>query len=124
MSQIATFGTMSSKAVIRDVGRVLDMPYMFCDSLSKLIPVRQSKPLSLAKALEAAAAREDGGRGVQGTLPNWPKLEDLTHQRRHARQRRALAPGKLTDFCPLYSNDGGASVVSQCDKDRRQRSAW
>ena len=39
VSQIATFGTMSSKAVIRDVGRVLDMPYNFCDQLSKLIPV-------------------------------------------------------------------------------------
>jgi DNA polymerase-3 subunit alpha len=50
VSQIATFGTMSSKAVIRDVGRVLDLPYNFCDQLSKLIPVEQNKPLSLAKA--------------------------------------------------------------------------
>lgn len=53
VSQIATFGTMASKAVIRDAGRVLDMPYNFCDQLSKLIPVVQNKPLSLAKAREA-----------------------------------------------------------------------
>jgi DNA polymerase-3 subunit alpha len=51
VSQIATFGTMASKAVIRDAGRVLDMPYSFCDQLSKLIPIVQAKPLSLDKAL-------------------------------------------------------------------------
>ena len=39
---------MSSKAVIRDVGRVLDLPYGFCDQLSKLIPLEANKPLSLA----------------------------------------------------------------------------
>lgn len=38
VSQIITFGTMASKAVVRDVGRVLDLPYSFCDGLSKLIP--------------------------------------------------------------------------------------
>jgi DNA polymerase-3 subunit alpha len=53
VSQIVTFGTMSSKAVIRDVGRVLDLPYNFCDQLSKLIPVETNKPLSLAKAIAA-----------------------------------------------------------------------
>jgi DNA polymerase-3 subunit alpha len=44
VSQIATFGTMASKAVVRDVGRVLDLPYGLCDRLSKLIPVVQNKP--------------------------------------------------------------------------------
>jgi len=39
VSQIATFGTMASKGVIRDVGRVLDFPYGLCDRLSKLIPL-------------------------------------------------------------------------------------
>jgi DNA polymerase III subunit alpha len=38
VSQIATFGTMAAKAVVRDVGRVLDLPYNFCDQLAKLIP--------------------------------------------------------------------------------------
>src|SRR5690606_23412428 len=53
VSQIATFGTMASKAVIGDAGRVLDMGYNFCDQRSKLIPVVQNKPVSLAKAREA-----------------------------------------------------------------------
>jgi DNA polymerase-3 subunit alpha len=63
VSQIATFGTMSSKAVIRDVGRVLDLPYNLCDQLSKLIPVEQNKPLSLAEALpprSRSCKRNDG----------------------------------------------------------------
>jgi DNA polymerase-3 subunit alpha len=38
VSQIATFGTMAARAAIRDVGRVLDMSYTFCDGISKLIP--------------------------------------------------------------------------------------
>ena len=44
---------MSSKAVIRDVGRVLELPFMLCDKLSKLIPLEANKPLSLEKAMEA-----------------------------------------------------------------------
>jgi DNA polymerase-3 subunit alpha len=52
VSQIVTFGTMSSKAVIRDVGRVFGLPYSMCDRISKLIPIVQNKPVSLAEALE------------------------------------------------------------------------
>ena len=47
VSQIATFGTMAARAAIRDVGRVLDMSYSFCDSISKLIPNKPGKPVSL-----------------------------------------------------------------------------
>ena len=42
VSQIATFGTMAAKAVVRDVGRVLDLPYNFVDQLAKLVPFRRS----------------------------------------------------------------------------------
>ncbi len=44
MSQIATFGTFGAKAVVRDVGRILDMPYNYCDGLSKLIPHDPTEP--------------------------------------------------------------------------------
>jgi len=44
VSQIVTFGAMSSKAVIRDVGRVLQLPFALCDRLSKLIPLEANKP--------------------------------------------------------------------------------
>jgi len=62
VSQIVTFGTMASKAVIRDAGRVLNLPYNFCDQLSKLIPVVQNKPLSL----EEAKKRRAHTRGARG----------------------------------------------------------
>ena len=53
VSQIVTFGTMSSKAVIRDVGRVLELPFTLCDKLSKLIPLEANKPLGLDDAMKA-----------------------------------------------------------------------
>ncbi len=120
VSQIATFGTMSSKAVIRDVGRVLDMPYNFCDSLSKLIPVEQNKPLSLSKALEVEPQlreKMEAEEEVKELFELAEKLEDLTRNVGMHAGGVLIAPGKLTDFCPLYSADGGASVVSQYDKD-------
>ncbi len=120
VSQIATFGTMSSKAVIRDVGRVLDLPYNFCDQLSKLIPVEQNKPLSLAKAIEAEPqlkARIGDEEEVRELFDLAGRLEDLTRNVGMHAGGVLIAPGKLTDFCPLYSADGGGSVVSQYDKD-------
>jgi len=120
VSQIATFGTMSSKAVIRDVGRVLDLPYTFCDQLSKLIPLEQNKPLSLAKAIEAEPqlkAKLDEEEEVRDLFDLAGRLEDLTRNVGMHAGGVLIAPGKLTDFCPLYSADGGGSVVSQYDKD-------
>ncbi len=120
VSQIATFGTMASKAVIRDVGRVLDMPYTFCDQLSKLIPVVQAKPLGLAKAREAEPQlreREQKEEEVRELLSLAETLEDLTRNVGMHAGGVLIAPGKLTDFCPLYRAPGTDSVVSQYDKD-------
>ena len=55
MSQIATFGTMAARAAIRDVGRVLDMSYTFCDGISKLIPNKPGQHITIAGAIEARA---------------------------------------------------------------------
>ena len=120
VSQIATFGTMASKAVIRDVGRVMDFPYGLCDSLSKAIPLEGVKPVSLKKAREmepeinAIAEREEG---VPELLELAERLEDLTRNVGMHAGGVLIAPGQLTDFCPLYCADSSASVVSQFDKD-------
>ncbi|MDK2124534.1 DNA polymerase III subunit alpha [Parachitinimonas caeni] len=120
VSQIATFGTMSSKSVIRDVGRVLDLPFGLCDRLSKLIPLEANKPLSLAKAMEAEPQikelidAEDAGE----LLELAEKLEDLTRGIGMHAGGVLIAPGKLTDFCPVYVASGeGAAPVSMYDKD-------
>ncbi|MDT3677996.1 MAG: DNA polymerase III subunit alpha [Burkholderiaceae bacterium] len=121
VSQIATFGTMASKAVIRDVGRVLDMSYTFCDQLSKLVPVVQNKPVSLAKAREAEpllAERERNEDEVRELLALAEPLEDLARNVGMHAGGVLIAPGRLTDFCPLYKPPGAdAGVVSQFDKD-------
>ena len=120
VSQIATFGTMSSKAVIRDVGRVMEMSYSFCDKISKLIPVEANKPLSLKGAIAAEPQLQqmlDNEEGVSDLFELAKRLEDLARNVGMHAGGVLIAPGKLTDFCPLYSNDGGTSVISQFDKD-------
>jgi DNA polymerase-3 subunit alpha len=120
VSQIATFGTMASKGVIRDVGRVLDFPYGLCDKLSKLVPVEGVKPVSLKKAREmepefnAVIASEEG---VEELMELGERLEDLTRNVGMHAGGVLIAPGKLTDFCPLYCAEGSESTVSQFDKD-------
>jgi DNA polymerase-3 subunit alpha len=124
VSQIATFGTMSSKAVVRDVGRVLDLPYSLCDRISKLIPVFQNKPVSLDEALEQEPALKEmmsderDGESLQELFDLARRLEDLTRNVGMHAGGVLIAPGKITDFCPIYQATGAdASPVSQFDKD-------
>lgn len=120
VSQIVTFGTLGSKSVIRDVGRVLDLPYNLCDQLSKLIPIEGVKPVSLAKALEIEPQlkeRYDNEEDVRELFALASKLEDLTRNVGMHAGGVLIAPGQLTDFCPLYQAEGSDSAVSQFDKD-------
>jgi DNA polymerase-3 subunit alpha len=120
VSQIATFGTLGSKSVIRDVGRVLDMPYTYCDKLSKLVPIEGVKPVSLRKALEMEPQlkeRYDQEEEVQELFGLAEKLEELTRNVGMHAGGVLIAPGKLTDFCTLYRAEGSDAVVSQFDKD-------
>ena len=120
VSQIATFGTMASKAVIRDVGRVMDFPYGLCDRLSKLVPLEGVKPVSLKKARELEPefnAIINSEEGVEELLELGERLEDLTRNVGMHAGGVLIAPGKLTDFCPLYCAEGSDSTVSQFDKD-------
>jgi DNA polymerase-3 subunit alpha len=120
VSQIATFGTMAAKAVVRDVGRVLDLPYNFCDQLSKLIPAQPGKQYSLDEALgmePQLKERYDNEEEVRELFELARKLEGLTRNVGMHAGGVLIAPGKLTDFCPLYVAAGAESVVSQYDKD-------
>jgi len=123
VSQIVTFGTMASRAVIRDAGRVLELPYNFCDQLTKLIPVVQNKPLSLAEAREKEpilAEREQKEEEVRELLAVAGPLEDLVRNVGMHAGGVLIAPGRLTDFCPLYQAPGSSGeegVVSMYDKD-------
>ena len=120
VSQIATFGTMAARAVVRDTGRVLDLGYNFCDQVAKLIPFQPGKTITLDDAREMEpllAEREKKEDEVRELLELGEKLEGLTRNVGMHAGGVLIAPGKLTDFCPLYAAEGTANVVSQLDKD-------
>ncbi len=120
VSQIVTFGTMAARAAIRDVGRVLDLSYNFCDGISKLIPNKPGQHMTIAKALEVEpllAERLDKEEDVKTLIELAQKLEGLTRNVGMHAGGVLIAPGKLTDFCPLYQQPGSESAVSQFDKD-------
>jgi DNA polymerase-3 subunit alpha len=132
VSQIVTFGTMAARAAIRDVGRVLDFSYGFCDGISKLVPNKPGQAVTLqlvpadrkkndkmVYALEAEpvlAEREAKEEDVKTLLELARKLEGLTRNVGMHAGGVLIAPGKLTDFCPLYLQPGSTSAVSQFDK--------
>jgi len=133
VSQIVTFGTMAARAAIRDVGRVLDLGYNFCDGISKLIPnkpgtsvtlqlpppdrKKDDKTIYASEAEPLLAQREDQEEDVKTLLELARKLEGLTRNVGMHAGGVLIAPGKLTDFCPLYQQPGSESAVSQFDKD-------
>ena len=120
VSQIATFGTMAARAAIRDVGRVLDMSYTFCDGISKLIPNKPGTHITIDGAIKAEpvlAERLAKEEDVRTLLALAQKLEGMTRNVGMHAGGVLIAPGKLTDFCPLYQQPGSESAVSQYDKD-------
>ena len=118
VSQIATFGTMAAKAVLRDVGRVLDLPYLFVDKFVKLVP--NELGISLAEAREKEPQIDERAKNEEELaelLPLAEKLEGITRNVGMHAGGVLIAPGKLTDFCPLYRAEGSDAAVSQFDKD-------
>ena len=118
VAQIITFGTMAARAVIRDTGRVLGHPYGFVDRIAKLVPFEIG--MTLDKALEqseelAAMYRDD--EEVTALIDLAKSLEGLVRNAGKHAGGVVIAPDKLTDFAPLYCEDGGTSLVTQLDKD-------
>ena len=103
VAQIITFGTMKAKAVVRDVGRALDMPYADVDRIAKQIPPALDMTLDKALAenpvLKDMAAKDPK---VKEVLDIGRRLEGMS---RHASVHAAgvvIAPGPITDYAPLY----------------------
>ncbi len=122
VGQIATFGSMAAKAVVRDVARAQGKPFALGDKLSKLIPNRLGTTLASALAEvtelrtfldedEEAAEIMDMARKLEGVVRNIG---------RHA-GGVVIAPSRLTDFVPLYVDDRSGGLISQYDKDDVER---
>lgn len=131
VSQIATFGTMAAKAALRDVGRVLGMGYGHVDSIAKLIPAPPGKTVTLKrpgdnpdsgviyarKEAPEIEQREAAEEEVAELLALAEKVEGMVRNIGMHAGGVLIAPGKITDFCPLYMQPGSDSAVSQYDKD-------
>jgi DNA polymerase III subunit alpha len=118
VSQIATFGTMAAKAVIRDVGRVLDLPFNFVDSIAKLIPLELGITLSSALEKEPQLQERRESEEEVGTLLELAlRLEGLVRNVGMHAGGVLISPGKISDFSPIYCQADGGSFVSQYDKD-------
>jgi DNA polymerase III subunit alpha len=131
VSQIATFGTMAAKAALRDVGRVLGMGYGHVDSIAKLVPAPPGKQVTLQrvpdkpdpgviyarKEAPELEQREAAEEEVAELLSLAMRVEGLVRNVGMHAGGVLIAPGKITDFCPLYQQPGSASAVSQYAKD-------
>lgn len=117
VSQIITFGSMAARAVVRDVGRVLGMPYGYVDRIAKLIPfeigITLEKALSDSDELKTAYESEDEVR----TLIDLARpLEGLARNAGTHAGGVVIAPAPLTEFMPLYCEQDG-NTLTQFDKD-------
>ncbi len=118
VSQIATFGTMAAKAVIRDVGRVLDLPFNFVDGIAKLIPLELGITLSVALEKEPQLQeRRESEEEVATLLELALRLEGLVRNVGMHAGGVLISPSKISDFSPIYCQADGGSLVSQYDKD-------
>ncbi|UWQ22264.1 DNA polymerase III subunit alpha [Jannaschia sp. W003] len=116
VGQIITFGALLSKAAVRDVGRVLGMPYGQCDQLSKMIPVEGVKPVSITKALadeprlrEACAVSEQDRREgrtnpVKRLMDFAEKLEGLLRNASTHAAGVVIGDRPLDELVPLYKD--------------------
>jgi DNA polymerase-3 subunit alpha len=118
VSQIITYGTMAAKAVVRDVGRVLGMGYGYVDRIAKLIPFELGITLEKALADEPELKRLYQSEEEVRTLIDLARsLEGLTRNAGTHAGGVVIAPSMLTDFTPLYCEEGASTVVTQFDKD-------
>ena len=119
VGQIITFGTLKAKAVIRDVARVLDIPYSEADQISKLIP--SENKITIEEALEKEPklkVYESRGEIYRELIDTGKRLEGLS---RHASTHAAgvvIGKSKLTDYVPLYRDAKTGSISTQYTMDQ------
>jgi len=121
VAQIITFGTMAARAVIRDVGRALEVPYSEVDKIAKLVPAQPGADITIAKAMDEVPKLKqlyNTDAQVRELLDIAQRLEGLT---RHASTHAAgvvITPKPIVEFAPLYrGTKSGDEVTTQWAKD-------
>ena len=116
VAQIITFGTLQARGVMRDVGRVLELPYGQVDKLTKLVPQNPANPISLKAAIESEprlSGEADADPRVARMLDIAQKLEGL---HRHASTHAAgivIADRPLEEVAPLTRDPRSGMLVTQ-----------
>jgi DNA polymerase-3 subunit alpha len=116
VAQIITFGTLAAKAVIRDVGRVLGIPYGKVDRIAKLLPEMTRSLKAAAETVAPLQAEIADDPQIQELVEVGCRLEGLT---RHASLHAAgvvIAPRPIAELVPLYKTSKD-EIVTQWDKD-------
>jgi DNA polymerase-3 subunit alpha len=117
VAQIATYGTMAARAVVRDVGRALGMPYGYVDRIAKLIPfeigITLDKAIADDEELRSVYEKEDE---VRGLIDLAKRLEGLARNVGTHAGGVVIAPQPITEYMPLYADADGA-LLTQLDKD-------
>jgi DNA polymerase-3 subunit alpha len=114
VAQIITFGTLQARAVLRDVGRVLQMPYGQVDRLCKMVPQNPANPVTLAKAIEGEprlqeAEKEPIVQRCSTSRRSWRALPPRLDPRRRHRDRRPAA----VELVPMYRDPRSDMPVTQ-----------
>jgi DNA polymerase III subunit alpha len=116
VAQIITFGTLAARAVIRDVGRVLGLPYGKVDRIAKLVPEMTRGLAAAAKEVDALAAEIRSDPEVQQVVEIGSRLEGLTrHHSMHA-AGVVITPEPIEELVPLCKTSKD-EVLTQWDKD-------
>ena len=122
VAQIVTFGAIGAKAGIRDVGRVLGMPYSRCDSIARMIPATPDITLDKArednKELDSLIKNEEDTRRLFSLAK---RVEGIPRNVGTHAGGVLIAPGRLVEHCPLYAVADTGGLVSQFDKDDAEK---
>jgi DNA polymerase-3 subunit alpha len=117
VAQIATYGTMAARAVVRDVGRALGLPYGYVDRIAKLIPFEIGITLDKAIADDEELKRVyETDEEVRGLIDLAKRLEGLARNVGTHAGGVVIAPRPITEYMPLYADADGA-LLTQLDKD-------
>ncbi len=123
VAQIITFGTLQPRGVVRDVGRALDLPYSVCDTISKLIPMRNPIDAGKKMTIDTALQVSQDLKNMVDQDPQIKKLIDMARKLeglpRHASTHAAgvvICQRNVDDFVPLARTSDG-NLVTQFTKD-------
>ncbi|MDE0779299.1 MAG: DNA polymerase III subunit alpha [Alphaproteobacteria bacterium] len=116
VAQIITFGKLQARAVVRDVGRVLEMPYGQVDRIAKLVPNNPANPTTLQQAIDGEAplqAMRDEDEAVAHLLDLALKLEGLFRNSSTHAAGVVIGDRALSEIIPLYRDPRASTLATQ-----------